>query len=97
MDRLPSDQLALFPRDWASDLGRALFDLAWIAIQHRSYLTAAIYQDLLALLANFREVLIARTHAERVARDVLAGVVQRPRYGLRARVPEPPTVARLAG
>lgn len=97
MDLPAHEQLPLFPPDWASELGRALFDLAWLVLQSRTYLTKPVYLDLLALLANWREVLIARTHAERVARDGLASMTQRPRYGPKARPAPPPTIARLAG
>lgn len=93
----PVDQLPLFPRDHASDLARAKFDTAWLILQHRTYLSDALIAELYAVEAHFRELLIARTYAERVARDVLAGVVQRPRYGPVARPAQPPTIARLAG
>jgi hypothetical protein len=91
------DQLPLFPKDGASDLARALLDTAWLVVQLRTLLSTRIIAELYTALAYFRERLAVLTHAERVARDILAGAAQRPRFGPVPRPAQPPTIARLAG
>ena len=91
------DQLPLFPKDGASDLARALLDTAWLVVQARTGLSTRSIAELYTVLAYFRERLVVLTHAERVARDALAGVASRPRFGPVSRPVQPPTIARLAG
>ena len=91
------DQLPLFPKDGASDLARALLDTAWLVVQARTILSTRSIAELYTALAYFRERLVVLTHAERVARDALAGVASRPRFGPVSRPVQPPTIARLTG
>lgn len=92
MDTDSVDQLPLFPKDVASDLARALLDTAWMVVQTRTWLSTATVAELYTALAYFRERLVVLTHAERVARDMVA----KSRFGPVSRPAQPPTIARLA-